>query len=371
MTGTVYIRPIGLQPRAPGEVAGLMPLAQGMFDFAGIEVMRRGGVGSAARASVSLGLGELADRHWGRDTMAVSARYDALVAKRAPLGGLTLDRPRLMGIVNVTPDSFSDGGQLTTPQAAIDHGLRLIEEGAELLDIGGESTRPGSDLVPLDAELGRIMPVLEGLRAKTGALLSVDTRKAGVMRRAVQAGIDLINDVSALTYDPRSLEVAAESGLPVVLMHSLGDPKTMQDAPHYDDVLLDIYDFLAQRIAACAAAGLPPERLIVDPGIGFGKTLDHNLQLLAGLGLLHSLGTAILVGASRKTFIGRLTGIAQAHERVHGSIGAALAAAGQGVQILRVHDVKATRDALDVWLASSTGCHRQKTLPSNAHVGRK
>ena len=260
-----------------------------------------------------------------------------------------------MGIVNVTPDSFSDGGNFAGPKEAIAFGERLVSEGADFLDIGGESTRPGSDPVPLEEELRRVIPVIEGLVGKVSARLSVDTRKAEVMRRAAAAGAHLINDVSALAFDPESVEVVAEARLPVVLMHSRGDPKSMQKDPRYDNVLLDVFDALAARVEVCLRAGITRDQIIVDPGIGFGKTLDHNLQLLAGLPILHGLGTPLMLGASRKSSIGRLTGTVDPAERVPGSIAAALSGVMQGASILRVHDVAATRQALAVWEAAFRG----------------
>ena len=274
---------------------------------------------------------------------------DRLRRPRAAIAGLALDRPRMMGIVNVTPDSFADGGRYLASDAAIAHAQQLEAEGADILDIGGESTRPGADPVDAEEEWRRVGPVIEALAPRTRARLSIDTRKAEVMRRAAQAGVHLINDVSALRHDPASLETAARTGLPVVLMHAQGDPRSMQDKPHYDDVVLDICDWLGARIEACEAAGIPRSRLIVDPGIGFGKTLAHNLGLLGCLSLFHGLGCAVLIGASRKSFIGRLTGTADADDRLPGSLAAALIGAAQGVQVLRVHDVAATRQALAVW----------------------
>jgi dihydropteroate synthase len=278
-----------------------------------------------------------------------------MMAPRSRLCGLSLDRPRIMGIVNVTPDSFSDGGRHAGTQAAIAHGLAMAAAGADIIDVGGESTRPGSEPVALAEELARVMPVIDGLRAASDVRISIDTRKAEVMRRAALAGADILNDVSALTYDPEAMAAAAESGLPVVLMHAQGDPKTMQDEPHYDDVLLDVFDYLERRVAACEAAGIPRMRLIVDPGIGFGKTLAHNLALLSGLALLHGLGTPVLLGVSRKRFIGSLSGVAEAERRVAGSLGGALAGVAQGAHIVRVHDVAATREALTVWEAALHG----------------
>jgi dihydropteroate synthase len=269
-----------------------------------------------------------------------------------------MDRPCIMGIVNVTPDSFSDGGSFGSVQAAIDHGLRLLDEGAGILDIGGESTRPGSDAVALDEELRRVMPVLEGLRARTEARISVDTRKAEVMRRAAAAGADILNDVSALTHDPAALETAAETGLPVMLMHAQGDPKTMNDNPRYSDVVLDVFDFLEARIEACEKAGIPKSRLVVDPGIGFGKHLHHNLAVLASMSLYHGLGVPVLLGASRKKLIGQLSNVENPRDRLPGSIAAALSSVAQGVQIVRVHDVGATRQAVSVWRAAIRGSEK-------------
>jgi dihydropteroate synthase len=257
-----------------------------------------------------------------------------------------------MGIINVTPDSFSDGGRLAGADEAVTHGLRLVAEGADILDIGGESTRPGSDAVPVSVEAARVIPVIRALAAQ-GHRLSIDTRKAALMRAAVGAGAAIINDVSALSFDPASLATAAELGSPVVLMHAQGDPKRMQDNPIYDDVALDVFDMLAARIAACEAAGIARARIAIDPGIGFGKTFAHNLALLSQLPLLLGLGAALAVGLSRKAFTGALTGEKAAENRIFGSVGGAVHAALNGAQILRVHDVGATRQALAVALAAA------------------
>lgn len=260
-------------------------------------------------------------------------------------------RPQIMGIVNVTPDSFSDGGRHADTAAAIAAGLRLAEEGADILDVGGESTRPGSEGVSEEEELARVIPVIEGL-ARQGLKVSCDTRKAGVMRAALAAGASILNDVSALQHDPRSLAVVAAADCPVVLMHAQGDPRTMQLNPTYEDVALDVYDALEARIAACVAAGIARERLIADPGIGFGKTFRHNIDLLEQFTLFHGLGVPLLMGLSRKAFIGALTGARVPASRVCGSVGGALWSALNGAHILRVHDVKATAEALAVaWAA--------------------
>jgi dihydropteroate synthase len=264
---------------------------------------------------------------------------------------LVLDRPRIMGIVNVTPDSFSDGGRHDRVEAAVAHGLRLLEEGADLLDVGGESTRPGASAVSVDEELARVIPVIEQLAARTTVPVSVDTSKPEVMRAAVAAGAGMVNDVYALRREG-ALAVAAELGVPVVLMHMLGEPGSMQDDPRYDDVVAEVHGFLAQRVFACEMAGIPKSRVLLDPGFGFGKTLAHNLALLARLDHFASLGCPLLAGLSRKRMIGEITG-RELDARAVGSAAAALLAAQGGARVLRVHDVAATVDAIKVWLAVS------------------
>ena len=261
-----------------------------------------------------------------------------------------LDLPRVMGIVNVTPDSFSDGGAHFCVEAAIAHGLRLAEEGADILDIGGESTRPGAEGVPLEEELRRTIPVIEALAKATTLAISTDTSKPEVMRAAVAAGAGMINDVYALRRDG-ALDAAASLGVPVVLMHMQGEPRSMQAAPHYDDVVGEVHRFLAERIFAAEMAGIAKKNIVVDPGFGFGKTVAHNLQLLAQLQRFTELGVPVLAGLSRKQTIGELTGRVQASARIHGSVAAHLIAAQRGAMLLRVHDVAATVDALKVWNA--------------------
>ncbi|PNS09683.1 dihydropteroate synthase [Solilutibacter silvestris] len=263
---------------------------------------------------------------------------------------LKLDRVRVMGIVNVTPDSFSDGGDHFAADAAIAHGLKLAEEGADILDVGGESTRPGAADVPLDEELRRVIPVIEALAKQTTLPISIDTSKPEVMRAAVAAGAGMINDVYALRREG-ALDAAAELGVPVVLMHMLGEPRSMQDDPRYDDVVAEVHRFLAERIFACEMARVERKRIVVDPGFGFGKTLDHNLQLLAQLQRLTDLGVPVLAGMSRKHTIGKLTGRQAPADRVHGSVAAHVIAAQRGARIIRAHDVAATVDALKVWEA--------------------
>jgi dihydropteroate synthase len=256
---------------------------------------------------------------------------------------LDLTAPVVMGIVNVTPDSFSDGGRFLDAQKAIDHGRRLVEEGAVILDIGGESTRPGAAPVPADEELRRVIPVIEGL-ADSGAILSVDTSKPEVMRAAAAAGAHLINDVYALRL-PGALETAAESGCALCLMHMQGEPRTMQNDPHYGDVVNEVKAFLQERVQSCRAAGVPAERLAIDPGFGFGKTLAHNAALLRGLDALTADGIPMLVGLSRKSMLGRILD-KPAGERVYGSLALAVMAVLKGARIVRAHDVAATVDAL-------------------------
>jgi dihydropteroate synthase len=264
--------------------------------------------------------------------------------------GLALDRPLIMGIVNVTPDSFSDGGDFMRAEDAAAHGMRLIEEGADILDVGGESTRPGAEPVSTADELARVRPVIAAL-AKVGAVVSVDTRRAMVMREALACGARIVNDVTALTFDPESLGTVARSGASVVLMHMQGEPATMQKAPYYDDAPAEIAAYLAGRVAACRDAGIPMDRIAVDPGIGFGKTVEHNLQILAALDCFHTLGVAVAVGISRKGFIAKLSRGERPKDRAPGSIAGALAAVTRGADIVRVHDVAATRQALAVWQA--------------------
>ena len=260
------------------------------------------------------------------------------------VGGRTI----VMGIVNVTPDSFSDGGLFLDPQQAIAHALKLLEEGADILDVGGESTRPGAEPVGVEEELRRVIPVVEGICAQAEqAVVSIDTMKAQVARRALEAGAQIVNDVSAMRYDPAMVEVVREFGAGLVLMHMRGEPRTMQKDVHYDDVVGEVRAFLAERVEAASKAGIPPERVVVDPGIGFGKLLEHNLALIAGLKAFRGLGAGVLLGASRKSFIGQLTG-RQPQERLFGTIGAHVAGALMGADIVRVHDVGPVREALIV-----------------------
>ena len=263
---------------------------------------------------------------------------------------LRLDRPRVMGIVNVTPDSFSDGGAHDSTEAAVAHGLQLVAEGADLLDIGGESTRPGAAPVALEEELRRVVPVIEQLVRQTRVPISIDTFKPEVMRAAVAAGAGMINDIHALRQDG-ALAAAAGLGVPVVLMHMQGEPGSMQDTPHYDDVVAEVHRFLVDRMFSAEMAGIAKKNLVIDLGFGFGKTTEHNMILLARSARFLELGVPVLAGLSRKRSIGELTGREAPRERVAGSVAAHLVAAQRGATILRVHDVAATVDALKVWAA--------------------
>ncbi len=276
--------------------------------------------------------------------------FAAITKPRANFGPLTLDRCHVMGVVNVTPDSFSDGGVHFDSAKAIAEARYMAEEGAAILDIGGESTRPGSDAVTLDQERGRIMPVIEALAKEH--CVSVDTRKAVLMKEALGFGAAIVNDVSALQYDPDSARVVAAARAPIILMHAQGEPRTMQLAPKYDDVALDVYDQIKALIEKAEAAGIPRSHIMVDPGIGFGKTFKQNLELLKQLTLFHGLGVGLLIGLSRKGFIGAITGEKTAGKRLGGSIGGALQAATMGAHVLRVHDVKETLAALSVFTAA-------------------
>ncbi len=271
-----------------------------------------------------------------------------LTSARAPIAGLDMATPKIMGILNVTPDSFSDGGRFDQEDAAIAHARAMQSEGAHIIDIGGESTRPGATEVAVSDEIARTAPVIKAIRAQSDVPISIDTRKGPVGSEAVASGATLINDVAAFTFDPSLAAVAAEADVPVCIMHAQGAPDTMQQDPNYDDVLLDIYDFLEDRVAAAVAAGIPRDQIVVDPGIGFGKTLEHNLSILRGIAIFHGLGSPILLGASRKRFIGTIGGGEDATDRLGGSVAVALFGARKGVQILRVHDIFATKQALDL-----------------------
>ena len=285
---------------------------------------------------------------------------ERLTNDRADVAGLSMSHPQIMGILNVTPDSFSDGGQYDATEAAVMRAKEMVAEGASIIDVGGESTRPGADFIPADVESERVFAPIAGVRTASEVPISIDTRKASVAENAVKAGATLINDVSALTFDVDMTSTVADAKVPVCLMHAQGDPKTMQADPTYRNVLLDVYDFLEESITKAVASGIAREKIIVDPGIGFGKTLQHNMELLRGLSLFHGLGCPILLGASRKRFIGELGQAPDAKDRMAGSVSVALFGVSQGVQILRVHDTYETKQALDLHMAM-IGAHGDGT----------
>jgi len=340
------IRPTAFVDSPFGHDGKVARLAGGLNWFAAVELLS---VEGNKRVAAELVPVERLDQHLDEQTRA---QWEALTGERKALQlgerTIRLDQPQVMGVLNVTPDSFSDGGRYADAGAAAAAGADMTAEGAAIVDVGGESTRPGASPVWEGDEAERVVPVIAQL-ARGGAAVSVDTRKSEVMTAALGAGARLVNDVSALTFDPRSAEVVAASGAPVVLMHHQGDPATMQDAPRYDDVLVEIYLWLEERIEAAEAAGIARSNILVDPGFGFGKTVAHNLELMNGLAMLHSLGCPIMLGASRKRTIGALSGEAPADKRLGGSIALALKAAEQGVQIVRVHDVFETVQALKIW----------------------
>jgi dihydropteroate synthase len=349
----VYLRPLGMiaGDAARRAVAGgwALPLDGGSA-CTGCEIWQRRPDGTHHEIMAAADLARWLEGQPAQIREQGARLRDRLAGPCTWPDGLPRRRPLVMGVVNVTPDSFSDGGQYLEPAAAIAQALKLHAEGADLVDIGGESTRPGAAAVTADEEIRRVVPVIEALRQR-GVLVSIDTRKAAVMRAAIDAGARMINDISALRHDPGSLATAGASGLPVVLMHSQGEPATMQVQPTYDMAALDVFDQLAQRIDAWTDAGFERSRLLVDPGIGFGKTVEHNLEILSRLGLYLGLGLPILLGVSRKSFIGRLAGGAPPAEREAGSLAGALNGLAAGAAVLRVHDVAATQQAVAIWHA--------------------
>lgn len=330
---TRYLHPAFCRAGTKGPASQAVPLLGGLLHCSLAEAIDW--EAGAARRSVWL---DAADLEW---PAAFTARRPA-----------PFDRPLLVGILNVTPDSFSDGGSFADTDGAIGHGLRLAEQGADIVDVGGESTRPGAVDVPVDEELRRVVPVVEAL-AQRGVTVSIDTRKAAVMAAAVAAGATIINDVSGLTYDPRSLEVAAASGAFVVLMHMAGEPATMNLAPRYEQCALEVFDWLQPRVAVCEAAGIARSRVIVDPGLCFAKHEPHNLDVMRHLALLHGLGCPVMLGASRKGWTTVIDREWPTGERLAASLAAAHWGLDRGIQVLRVHDVPAHRQLLAAWRALS------------------
>lgn len=336
------IRPTGFVDSPFGHDGRVARLAGGLTWFAQVELIHDDGKRELAPVEgIEARLDEAMAADWAR---IISPRAALQLGERT----IRLNQPQVMGIVNATPDSFSDGGSYADAGAAAEAGAVMASQGAAIIDVGGESTRPGASTVWEGDEIERVVPVVRQL-ASGGNAVSIDTRKSGVMTAAFGAGAAMVNDVSALSWDPESAGVAAKAGVPVILMHHQGDPATMQDEPRYDDVLVDVYLWIEDRIEAAVEAGIAREKILVDPGIGFGKTVAHNLELMNGLALFHGLGCPIVVGASRKRMIGALSGEAPADQRLPGSLALALKAVEQGVQVVRVHDVPETVQALKVW----------------------
>jgi dihydropteroate synthase len=354
----LWLRPLGLLCGAAAADAiasgRARPLVGGVCAFTLISALS---LGTDRRpASVTVSIAEL--NAWivgpgARFAGRVREQMARLSTPRQAWARVALDRPIIMGVLNVTPDSFSDGGRWLEPERAIAHGRVLIEAGADIIDIGGESTRPGAAPLPPGDEIRRTQPVVRALAA-SGAVVSIDTRHAAVMEAALDAGARIVNDVSALTHDPEGLALVARRQAGIVLMHMRGEPRTMQHNPVYDFPLVEVLEYLDARVRACLAAGIPREAIAIDPGFGFGKLAQHNLELLAGIGAFHTLGCPVVLGVSRKSTIARLSRGEPPEARLPGSLAAALFAVQQGVQILRVHDVAETRQALSIWRAIAT-----------------
>ena len=344
-----FARPTWLRPiiNGNGVVPDALSVAGGWRHFTHVDIVQRDDNGAyyAMRDSVEAMVKAADDRN------AAAAVIETISAPRADFAGLSMDAPQLMGILNVTPDSFSDGGQHSAPPKAIAAGREMISAGASIIDIGGESTRPGAEPITRNQELARILPPITGLCTEQ-AVISVDTRHGAVMTRAAAAGAGIINDVDGLRGEG-ALAAAAQSNLPVIMMHMQGTPETMQDAPEYGFAPVEIYEFLSSRIDTAIAAGIAREKIAIDPGFGFGKTVTHNMQVMNWLGLLHGLGVPILLGASRKSTIAKLSNGEPADNRLAGSLALALAGIEQGTQILRVHDVRETAQAVAVAMAMS------------------
>lgn len=328
----MYYRPLVRYGETRPE--GAIPLAAGALWFSEVEVLER----DRPPQIVPAGLVPEEERR-------------RMSARRSAIAGLDMTRPQIMGILNVTPDSFSDGGIHDEYDQACKVAMTMVQQGAAILDVGGESTRPGAAVVEEVEEIARTAPVIAGIREQSEVPISIDTRKAAVALDALEAGANIINDVSGFTFDSALAPLAAQSGTPVCVMHTQGDPQTMQNSPEYSDVLLDVYDFLAEQVDRLEAIGVFRDQIVVDPGIGFGKTQAHNLALLKNISLFHTLGCPILLGVSRKRFIGDIANVPEPRDRMAGSLSVALAAVAQGVQILRVHDVGATQQALRLWQA--------------------
>ena len=353
MPRQLYLRPIALlsDTEALGRVS---PLAGAERRFDRCELVLRGAGLESESDVVSLaGVKEwVAARDTGGEDLTgrLETTLERLTDLRPAFAGLPMDEPQVMGIVNVTPDSFSDGGDRHDAGKAVADGLEMWQAGASILDVGGESTRPGAEPVSEAEEIARVVPVVRGL-AEAGARVSIDTRHSAVMRAAIEAGAKIVNDVTALRGDSESLAVVADAGVPVVLMHMQGEPRSMQKNPSYSDVSLDVFDYLEQRVESCLEAGISRNDIAIDVGIGFGKTIEHNLALLDRLALFHGIGVPVLLGLSRKSFISRLSRGEAPKDRLAGSLAGVAAGLARGVQLYRVHDVADTLQMIAVWRA--------------------
>lgn len=349
-----YVRPVGFISGPQAEGSGARPYRGSGRFFTGFILSARTATDIHGRY---VGCAEFAEAENSVTKQAIEQQLASLAVPHTPIAlrndqQLVFNRPLIMGVLNVTPDSFSDGGKFVDVNTAVRHARAMAASGADIIDVGGESTRPGATPVWEGEEADRVVQVIEAM-AEEGVALSIDSRKAMVMEKAIEAGAHIINDVSALTHDPESLELAARLDVPVVLMHAQGDPRNMQDNPRYDHVVLDIHDYLSERITACKAAGIKKSNIIVDPGIGFGKrVMRDNMDLINGLMTYQSLGCPVLLGASRKRFIGAITGVEAAEDRVAGSVAAAIMGAEAGANIIRVHDVRETLEAAKMVQAS-------------------
>lgn len=351
----VYVQPLGLLRGCSDSCAMFLRLAGGDIYFSALRILIRSDPEVSEQIILVSDLGEYLSKQPSQICSEVEELIDNITRERPALAlnnGLVLDwkKPLIQGVLNVTPDSFSDGGRFEGQQQSLSHAREMISAGADIIDVGGESTKPGARPVSIEAEKNRVQPVIMDL-AKLSIPISIDSRNADVMKGAMLAGSHIINDVSALTHDLASTDVVVETNAPVILMHSQGTPESMQDNPMYGNVLLDIYDYLEVRIKHCVDSGISKDNIIVDPGVGFGKTVEHNLQIIAGLSIFHGLGVPLLIGVSRKSFIGKITGEEVAEKRVYGSVAAALLCLEKGVQIIRVHDVEQTKQAVNVWQA--------------------
>lgn len=351
-----YVQPLGFLRGCSSLSESFMNLMGSDFYFSAVKLIQRSAHGAHKEEIIYVNkLDEYLNKLPSDEGVEVKTILDKIITKRSAfsLNGnqiIRWEKPVIQAVLNITPDSFSDGGEFYSIDKSSDRVSYLIEKGADIIDVGGESTRPGAQKVSINDELSRVIPLIKKL-AKENVIVSIDSRNAEVMREAIKAGAHIVNDVSALSHDKDSVMVVRESNIPVILMHAQGTPETMQKNPHYDNVVLDIYDYLERRIDWCVAEGIKREKIIVDPGIGFGKTVQDNLKILNNISIFHGLGVPLLIGISRKSFIGKITNEEKADKRISGSISAAQVCLDQGVQMVRVHDVEETKQAVAVWEA--------------------